>query len=1735
MARNYVVKGKIKENSHYSLYNGRYDNIDVLIKIFNNRTHFTNEHTYNDLLKDTNGIPLIVDINSHDLTIIYEDNYGLYFSDIFKEREIYIDERLKIVKEIVKILDQIHKNGIVHRNINPDTIRYNKTTNKIEIHDFHMGSLIQKERIDSHSVNLSDYDPYYISPEQTGRINRALDYKSDYYSLGIFMFKMFTGETPFNTDSSIDMVHNHIAVKPVNPSVINKDISDTIGKIILKLLEKNAEDRYQTLSGLMSDIDRCIDEHTNKGWISKFEPGANDYNSSFKIKDKLYGRDNEITLLNEKYKNITYGNKEIMFFLGPPGIGKTHLIRESKDSIVKSSGYFIEGKFDQYNRGTPYSAIIQSIKELVTQLLSENDKKLEIIKSKLLEDIGNLGGVLIDFVPEIEFLIGSQPDAVELTPNETLNRFNTALICFIKSVASSLHSLVIFIDDLQWADTSSINLFKLFIEEVSVKKVMLIGAFRDREAEDNTQLKYLISYIKHKKDDIIFKKVVPLDYYSILQLLKETFPSSKSNYEYVANSLFAKTGGNTFFVIKMITKFIEDCVITYSNGFWLWEPDNIKHARVSDDVVDIMCKKISKLSGDNFTFIEIIACIGSRCSIDNIYELQSIFNININGSLAKCISEGLIIKKGDFISFAHDKIYEAAYLLLSQERRDHLHYLIGSYQLNSTNYNDFTILYHLNKCKTHYIENEDFIIKVIQLNVSAAKSSIRTGAYNNGLEHSEYALSLFNNVYWKNQYQLSIKLFTTYAENLILLSRYEKAEAIIDEILGKCSEEDMFSMKLIKLQSFSHLNDARKGIEYGFKIAREYGVKLPEECGKLTMLPLLLSCILRMVIFSDETIIKRGAVKKRGFEESAKVAKLFFYLTSSIFTHKPSLYPLIALKVLDSSLKYGFNEMTTLGVFLFALFLMGHRFYKLGIRFNDLTVKLATIYHNPRMNAFIEFSHISLKCWRNHPEENYKLYMGNIPRAAEVGDQEYRSWNYLYSFDQLLLTGANLNKVKEYGENNLSQIEKLGQLKATSIYRFYLQCIENLLGHSNFFHYISGLYSDENKIKEDNSNNNYINFLFYYTNVKSIINFINESYDRDLNFYFKADKNDRTFFAQPFYVYAKTRVGLSLTALYNKRDKKFNRLIVRKIKKYIKIICELMKFDFHLYKNKYYILSAELGRIRKKKVVKIPVGVDSKGRFIFNTVDLAKLYDLAIDGARDNNFTTEEAFANEVTGKYYLENNIKRSAGFYFYNSIQCYRNWGCNIKADILEKRYDDIIPKFKNINQQIRSDIDILALDSASQSVLGEIHLEQLLTRLMDVTIKSAGAESGAVILYSKENELEVVARKDKDSVTNLTPVLLDEVHSICKSGINYVVRCSDSLILNEAYKNSSFSRDKYIVDNRVLSLLIMPIKNQGKLLGVLYLENNITSGVFSNDRIAPLKMLSSQIALSIANAKLYEELENNNKSLEIEVTKRTEQLDKANRVLQKSHSEMVKELNLARNIQNEMLPTDEYLKSFDNLDIYARYNSMESLGGDIYDVISIDENRVGIVVADVSGHGVSAALITSFIKASFNKYIKLHKDTAKACFEVNSQISRNLGGTNRFTLTGFIAIIDTEEETIKYTSCAHYPAIVVKSNGDTEMLNTEDMYIGLLPEVTFSVKSNNIHPGDRIVLYTDGVVEAKSASGELYDMDNFVKCLVSGRHLEGDKYIDFVFQSINVFSSGQSADDDRAFLVIDYKGDK
>ncbi|WP_333203470.1 MULTISPECIES: serine/threonine-protein kinase PknK [unclassified Microcoleus] len=1298
---------------------------------------------------DSQGIvkPIALENYHNGLALIVENFSGQSLKDYLNNQPLAINAFLKIGIQLANTLGEIHHSNVIHKDIKPQNILINPDTNELKIIDFSIASLLERENQTVTTPNLLEGTLAYMSPEQTGRMNRSVDYRTDFYSLGITFYEMLTGKLPFSAKDPLEFVHCHIAKAPIPPKKLNPEIPDTVSEIVMKLLSKTAEDRYQSAFGLKADLENC-QQMLSAGEIFPFIIGQLDSYSQFMIPQKLYGREREVASLLEAFARVSGGTTGMMLVSGYSGIGKSSLVNEVDKPIVGARGYFLSGKFDQFKRNIPYAALIQAFQGLMRQLLTENSAQIAIWKAKILEALGANGQIIIEVIPEVEKIIEPQPAVPTLGPTESQNRFNRVFQKFIQVFSKPEHPLVIFLDDLQWADSASLKLIQLIMTDPDSKYLLLIGAYRDNEVSATHPLIYTLEQIHNTRATVNNIILQSLELSHVNQLVSETLRSHISEVLPLAELVFKKTQGNPFFLTQLLKSLYQDQLLSFdfNRVCWQWDIQLLQGIDISDNVVELMVSQIQKLSSPTQNVLKLAACIGDKFSLDvlaiankksqsetarDLWEaLQAGFVLPLNNSYkipllfdSEISTENSTEPFNVTYKFLHDRVQQASYSLIPDDQKKETHRKIGQLLLNSTSpeerkENIFALVNQLNY-GTDLITLELERYELAELNLIAGRKAKAATAYESAVKYLNVGLGLLVDDSWESQYELTFNLHLEAAETEYINTNYERSQQL-SETSQKQAKTLLEKGKVYELRIQLEMSQNRRisAIDNGLAVLEMFGISLEPE--------------------PPQELIVDDLANLPTMTAPDKLAamRILNLIITPAFIVNPAMFPRILYTKIALSIKYGNSPESAFAYVWYGVLLCGglgdidsgYRFGKLAIdlleKFNAVTLKSQIICI---FNCLARF-------WKDPLKATLESLVEAIQSGIETGDIEYACHSIANYCNHLLFSGGELQKLEQEQAKYVAMTIQLKQEYDTLFVKVHQQIVDNLLDkNSDKYHLLGASFNEEELLPGIIASNNGTLLYAYYAG-KMMLSYLFKEFNQTVRIAHLALK------------YASMGAGLihmsidnfyhslSLLALYPKASPK-------KKEKYLSVVAanqEKMKtWAFHApcnFQHKYELVEAE------------------KARILGQPLEASDYYDRAIGGAKEQGYIQEEALANELAGDFYFSRSKDKIARIYLTDARYGYIRWGAKAIVKDLEARYPQIFSRIAKPESQgspvtmittstsggSAGSLDLATVIKASQALSGEIVLSKLLAKLMKIAIENAGAQSGLFILEKAGNLL-------------------------------------------------------------------------------------------------------------------------------------------------------------------------------------------------------------------------------------------------------------------------------------------------------------------------------------------------------------------------------------------------------------
>lgn len=1459
---------------------------------------------------------------------------------------------LRIGIAIADAIGNIHKHNIIHKDISSHNVIVNKATNEVHLIDFGLATTINLKHAYFSVPTRLEGTLHYISPEQTGRMNRAVDYRSDLYSVGVVLFEAFTKRLPFMGKEAIELIHAHIAQVPPLAHTINPDIPEQVSLIIAKLLAKNAEDRYQSALGVKTDLERCLEEYEHNGIVSTFTLATNDFSGKFTLPQKLYGREAETTRLLQVFEECSQGTLAMALVAGYSGTGKSVLVNELHKPITARHGYFIAGKFDQFQRAVPYYAIVEAFQELMNIILAESEQTLHAVRDRIQAAVGEEGQVLTSVLPNLELIIGKQPEVPELGGSESQNRFTYVFRKFVQALCSAEHPLVLFIDDMQWADSASLQLLRSIMTNQDCGYLLTICAYRDNEVSPTHPFMMTVSDITEAgcrieqvtvsnltkdtvhsliTDALAVHARVTNDATALQQATAQTTTDSTKERAELTELVYEKTQGNAFFVTQFLRSLNEEQLLAFNweQSRWKWDIAQIRARNITDNVVEFMAAKIQRLNTSTRVTLSRAACLGNSFSLDmlmlaspqsdiddNIFAFATshleALESHVRQTLHEALKEGLVLPLTErSFKFAHDRIQQAVYSLLSQKEREELHLDIaralhtgldeGSGYINQEQHL-FDIVNQFNGGIAQ-VQDADEKRRIAELNHQAAAKARINSAFQTALDYANTGLQLLETNSWNTHYALTLGLHTEAVEACYLCADFARMEPLFRTIVANAKTIlDTVKPYEIRIHAFKAQNKFKEAILTGLEVLEQLGESFPKKPTQAHALPEFAKMALALRGKSKDDILALPVMTN---PEKIAAMRIIADIASSVYWGMPDLLLLIVFRMVRLSLKYGNNPVSCYSYGAYGVILCGALgAMKKGMEYGDIALALLDKLDAKEWKAQIYVTPYGLiRPWNEHVKHTLKPLQESYQIGMETGAIEYACVNTNIYCIHAFLCGKPLQRLEEETRSYSEKYKEFQQQTNVYYNEVYRQAMLNFLGRSESPLLLEGSAYQESVMTQQNKERNDKTGQFFIHFLKTMLG----TYFRDFEQTRQNAPEARKLLDAVLGKYEIPNLhfyeAISYIALYEESEKtasdKERKTYLSRATKSKNKLKTWSKDSPQNFSHKYLLAEAEFLRVTGNR-------------------DAARtLYDQAISAATQQEFIHEAALANELAGRFYAEESAVSLSEFYLKAAYSLYREWGAKGKMADMEKRYSASISRLQSgsvertIDTSIstsslvsHSILDISTVLKASTSISREVVLSNLLKVLMQLVIENAGAQRG-LLLLEQNGQLFIQAehRAGTGEIDVQRNIPAQGSMMLPESVVQYVARSNAHIVLQNAQESKQYSADPYFTTNKTQSALCLPINNQGKLLGVLYLENNDVAGAFTKERINILSLLSGQIAVSISNALLYDKLEQ-------KVAERTNELAQEKKNIEVANAELSSKNALLEQTMNELQQTQTQL---------------------------------------------------------------------------------------------------------------------------------------------------------------------------------------------------------------------------------
>jgi predicted ATPase/signal transduction histidine kinase len=1386
-----------------------------------------------------------------------------------------LDAFFPLALSLIDVLERIHRHNVIHLDIKPSSIFFDRASGCAHLGDFGLASRLSREHPQPRRPEQIEGSLGYLSPEQTGLMNRAVDFRADYYALGMVLYQVLTGHFPFSGTNALEWVHCHLARPPRPPRDWVPEIPLALSAIVLKLLSKLPENRYRSVTGLRTDL-----QASRSSWErhedTNIELGRADVSEQLQLPQKLYGRDREIRTLLAAFERVaTTGRSELALLAGYPGIGKSVLVAELYRPIMNLRGRYLSGKFDQYKRGIPYAPFSEALRGLVQQLLADSPEQIAEWRTQIGGALRENGQVLSNMVPLMERLIGPQPALPALPPEQSQHRVHATVQRFISVFATPESPLVLFLDDLQWVDPASLSLLAHLVGGSGPSYFLLIGAYRDNEVESSHPLSVAIDELAHRGHRFSSITLAPLAKRDVRDILVDTLHSRSAGASALADLIYGKTAGNPFFTFQFITALSQDNLLRFDpyNRLWTWDVERIRLRGFTDNVVDLMIGELRRLPASTLAAVRLASFLGSQFDLKTLANLVQKNLVATRADLWPAQQVGLLIGRDGRYRFLHDRVQEAAYALTPPGERSATHLRIGRLMFEDTSDAElderlFSIVAHVNHGVGEITSCAERL-RYAHLNLRAGLKAQAAVAYPAACESLAKGIELLPEDSWRTVRALSYNLYLARAECEFLSGRFATADRLVEKILDVATDPlERARAYLIRTKLRITRGDTSGACESSQQSLLELGIELPLRPSAAQV---------RQAYEEIDSVVRERSLKvllELPDVTNARMAMAIRLITSTSMAAFLTDQHLAALRdahVVLLSLRYGNSDDAVMGYALYG-FMLGaylHR-YRDGAAHTEMAYRLMERRGADHHRGKVIHTQGLVALWVKPLSDGIALHRRAIPPLLEVGDMIFACLALRFIVAYHFLRGDHLQMVEQEADRCRQFAEEKHFPVVTALNEATRRLVLSLRGIAGSPDAVTTdrLGTDQPTRTEapktellDGTDR--IPFVIVAEHLAEMTRSCIMGDHADAVGWLR--QAEPLMWAIPgllpsydFYYYG----SISLAADYSQQSPKEQTETLRRLKLNLEQLRIWADSNPQTFLHSHMLVSAEIARLESQSLLAL------------------QLYESAIAASVDGKFIQDEALANERAADCQRALGLERGACAQRRTAWNAYRRWGAEAKARRLEAEHPEILDAIAaataGLDRKSLGRLDVLTVARAAQAISGEMVRENLLKTLLTITLEQAGADSAALLL-TEEEKLTLAARAVATSSEVVFRIGDDSAGApgLPHSVLNYVRHGREPLLLNDANALRPFASDAYLQQSPPACILCLPILFQDTLVGVLYLEHRHVAQRFTPSRRAVLEQLALQAATSLQNAQLYGRLEEYSHTLEEKVAERTEDL--------------------------------------------------------------------------------------------------------------------------------------------------------------------------------------------------------------------------------------------------------------------
>lgn len=1346
---------------------------------------------------------------------------------------------LRVAVGIASALRQLHAGGLVHKDLKPSNIFADETTGAVWLTGFGITSPLVRERQVPEPPEVIAGTLAYMAPEQTGRMNRSIDSRSDLYSLGITLYELLTGRLPYTAADPMGWVHCHIARHPAPLSTAETPVPQVICDLVMKLLAKTAEDRYQTAAGVEHDLRRAALAWESTGQIYPFALGDLDASDRLHLPEKLYGREVEIRELVASLDRVLQrGSTQLVLVSGYSGIGKSSVVSELHRVLVPPRGLYASGKFDQYNRDIPHGTLAQAFAVLIRHVLGSSEDQIARWREELSRALGVNAQAIVNLVPELELVIGKQAALTDLLPTEAQARFQAVVRRFLGVFARAEHPLALFLDDLQWLDAATLEVLEHLVTHPESRHLLIVGAYRDNEVGPTHPLASTLAKLRRDPEHVREIVLAALTVADVAALCADALHQDLSAVQLLAELVHQKTAGNPFFAIQFISALVDEGLLFFTSGAWKWDVDAIEAKGFTDNVVELMTVKLHRLPSHTTSVLRQLACLGHSARASTLSLVSGTSEDDLHRALSAAVQAGLIHRAAGGYSFLHDRVHEAAYASIPEQTRAAEHLRIGQLLAERTapldlEENIFEIVNHLNR-GAEVIETQPARDQVATLNGVAARRATASTAHTAARAYATLAQSLLGPEGWERRFGLMFELDLLLANNEFVMADLQAAEERLDRLGARATSlTDRAAVIFVQTNLFTALvGRADRAVEICLDYLRHVGIEDWSAHPSDEMVQSEYRALLARIggRSFDELLL----LPLSNDPEVKATNEVLLGMFTPAFNTDHRLMALILLRMGNLGIEHGNTDASSLG-FAFLALVLGSAFgeYRTGFLFGKLARDLVEQRGLERYRGRIYHTlGTHVLSWTQHISSAIVSLRHGLARMQEVGDVTYVSFGHIGLLTLLIGSGEPLDRVQLATEDALALVRR-GRFEIA---------IDTCIGQLRLVRALRGELADPCAIEDTRGFTNDHAGLdrtrgWYWIRVLQACFFFDDmgagrAAAKKAEPYIQLSSS---FFELAEYHFYSALVLAGSFEAATPDSRPLFRAAIEGHRRELAVWAENCPQNFS---NRVALIDAETARI--------------EGR----PLDAMESYELAIRSSRDNGFVHNEAIAFEVAARFYLQRGYEAIGDAYLEKSRACYQRWGADGKVRQLERLHPRLVPVAPPGREAQLENIDLATVVKTSQAVSLEVGVERVIESLMLIVLQHAGAERGQLLLHRSDGlwvEAEATTTGQGVSVRLQHAAVVGS--EVAASVVQYAVRSRETVLLGDAQAPNQFSADPYLARRGCRSVLCLPLVKQTEVIGALYLENNLAPHVFTPSRVEVLKLLASQAAISLENASLEE----------------------------------------------------------------------------------------------------------------------------------------------------------------------------------------------------------------------------------------------------------------------------------------